>query len=564
MFMGGSMRQTLRCGVATGVLCALFLAGQANVTAARATTMDEVLQRLQALEKSNAKLEKENRSLRKAVGNIESGKGVKIRAVAAEPTTTRAGNPVGHFNVATSSSHEPLVGIAGMPIITKSGNNPFLDATTVDIYGYFNVSAQLQNAGVWDQNTMGGVSSNNSYLGFKIRHDLNYFGYPGFAFVGQLETEADISSTPSVKASLGSRNSFVGIESPWGSIEAGKYDTPYKESTVEMDPFYNTVGGYNSIMGNTGGDGRAEFAYRAPHAVWYVSPVLSGFQVKAMVSPGQNQGISDSAFPFGEYSCSGGPAIGNGSGFPGNNQGQAFDTGGVGGEYCNDGSFGTLYSASLTYHGNGITGIVAAEGHLNVNRTGDIFNPDGTNIVLPSGTTVTGSGIDNEWAVKVGGGYGFNDGIGKLQLYLIGEHMEADGIVSQFNERNQNDIFFSAKQSVGPWDFAFSYIHSFGEPGSPTTLTVPYTATAANPGGTQYDTTGLNSSASQYTAGVTYNFSKWASVYLVGTDLVNGPGAHACLGPSSLGYSICGRDAYNNTYGGNSIWATAAGFILKF
>jgi len=63
---------------------------------------------------------------------------------------------------------------------------------------------------------------------------------------------------------------------------------------------------------------------------------------------------------------------------------------------------------------------------------------------------------------------------------------------------------------------------------------------------------------------VKYNFSQWASVYLVGTDLANGPGAHYCLGPSGFGYTICSRDPYNNTYGGASIWAVSSGLVLKF
>lgn len=559
------MKRMLRSGVAMSAVCALSLSGQVYATAAHATSMDEVIQRLQALEKSNAKLEKENRSLRKAVGDLESGKGVKIKAVAVPPSGGKfTGNPVTHVNVATPPK-EPLVSLGGMPIVTKSGDNPLLDATTVQIYGHFDLSTDLFNVGVWDQNTKVGIASNLSYLGFRIKHDLAPYGFNGWSVDGQIETEADISMTPSVKAGLGSRNSFVGISSPWGSIQLGKYDTPYKESTTEFDPFYYTVATYNSIVGNTGGDGRAEFAYRAPHAIWYVSPIIEGFQFKAMASPGQNSGYDNSNFPYGEYSCSGGPAIGNGSGFPGNNQGQGFDTGGVGGEYCNDGSFGTLYSAALTYHGYGFTGIAAAEYHSKTNRTGDIYDAMSNNIVLPNGMTVVGSGVPNEWAVKVGGGYAFKDPLGPVKFYGLYEHMESDGgTISIFNERNQDDVYASATQSVGPWDFSASYAHAFPTPGSPGTLTVPFSATAANPGGTQYAITGLSTASNQYSAGVRYNFSKWASVYLVGTDLVNGPGGHYCLGPSGHGYTICSRDAFNNTYGGASIWAVSSGVSLKF
>jgi hypothetical protein len=535
---------------------------------ARATTLEEIAAQIKELQKSNAELKKENKALRKAVGDIEAGKGVKVKPV---PEGTIVGNPVGHVGVAEAPTRSPLLSAAGVPLVTKSGpSNAFIDATTVQIYGNFNVSAQLQHVGVWDEHTMPAVSSNSSYLGFKINHDLGYYGYAGYSMIAQLETEADIASTPSVKAALGSRNSFVGLASPWGTVKAGKNDTPYKEATAEFDPFANTVADYNSIMANTGGDGRAEFDYRAPHAIWYESPVVSGFQAKAMVSPGQNPGIDNSDFPFGEYSCSGGPAIGNGSGFPGNNQGQGFDTGQTGGYYCNDGSFGTLYSASLAYHGYGFTGVASYERHLDVNRTADIYGAGGVNTVTTGGANpvtynLVGSGMGDEWAAKIGAGYTLNDGIGPLKFYGIAERMRNTGYtIAMFNERNQDDVYTSVTQSYGPWDFSAAYTHSFGAPGSPGTITVPGSATPNNSGGTQIAFAGLSSATNQYSAGVKYNFSQWASVYLVGTDLANGPGAHYCLGPSGFGYTICSRDPYNNTYGGASIWAVSSGLVLKF
>jgi len=527
------------------------------------TSLDAVMQRIE-------KLEKENAELRKRINHVEKEKVTVKEAPAAEGGFK--GNPVGHVNVAKAQeggSGEPLLAIGGHPLITKGAlPGTFFDATTVNIYGHFDVSLDEFNVGVPGQHWTTGIASNLSYLGFRVKHDLNPYGYAGWAVLGQIETEADISQTPSTKASLASRNSFVGLESPWGTLKLGKNDTPYKEATAEFDPFHETIADYNSIMGNTGGDGRAEFDFRAPHAIWYESPVLQGFQFKAMVSPGQNSGEANSNMPYGEYNCSGGPAIGNGSGFPGNNQGQGFDTGGVGGQYCNDGSFGTLYGGSLTYHNNGLTLIAAAEYHENVNRTGDIYDPTTTPFTVTqlngNVLTLTGTGIGNEWAAKLGGGYKFNDGIGPLKFYVIGEHMQGDGYTAIFNERTQSDVYASATQSYGRWDFSAAYTHAFAAPGSPGTLTVPGSANDANPGGTQYAISGLSSASSQYSAGIRYNFSQWASIYLVGTDLVEGPGAHYCLGASGHGYTICGRDSFNNTYGGNSIRGVSSGLTFVF
>src|SRR5439155_748196 len=66
-----------------------------------------------------------------------------------------------------------------------------------------------------------------------------------------------------------SRNSYVGIATPYGALKLGKNDTSYKTVTADFDFLADTPGDYNSIMGNTGGDNRTEFDARFPHAVWY-------------------------------------------------------------------------------------------------------------------------------------------------------------------------------------------------------------------------------------------------------------------------------------------------------
>ena len=69
-----------------------------------------------------------------------------------------------------------------------------------------------------------------------------YRGYPGWATLLQYETLVEASSTPSERAALGSRDSFVGVDGPYVALKIGKSDTPYKRSTALFDPFRNTVG----------------------------------------------------------------------------------------------------------------------------------------------------------------------------------------------------------------------------------------------------------------------------------------------------------------------------------
>lgn len=87
------------------------------------------------------------------------------------------------------------------------------------------------------------------------------------------------------------------------------------------------------IMGNTGGDNRVEFGLRAAHAIWYESPSWSRVSFKAMYAPGQNRDDTSSIVASAEPDCTGGNVPGSGALPP----------------TCNDGSFGDLYSASLSY-----------------------------------------------------------------------------------------------------------------------------------------------------------------------------------------------------------------------
>src|SRR6266700_233713 len=152
------------------------------------------------------------------------------------------------------------------------------------------------------------ISSNLSYIGLRGGHGLE----GGLRAVFQIETQVDVAATPGptsdaqVKSGLGSRNSFLGLAGNFGTVKLGKTDAPYKLSTARMDPFSATVGDYNSIMGNTGGDNRAEFDTRLSHAMWYESPKWGGASFSALFAPGQNRASDNSNNASGEPDCTGG------------------------------------------------------------------------------------------------------------------------------------------------------------------------------------------------------------------------------------------------------------------
>jgi predicted porin len=555
------MKSKLLSGTACAALCLMSFSG-----AARSATLDDVMARLD-------KIEKENAELRQKVRNLSAARGAAAAPVTAAPVVTDPskfkGNPVLHAAVAPSPGPVPGPTIGGIPV--KAGPlGPLIDNTTVTLYGSIDVSGDIFNPSVYDQGTKWGIASNISSFGIRVRHNLAPYGWDGMAVVAQLESQVDIAAAPNERAAFGTRDSFLGLETPWGAIKAGKSDTPYKKATASMDPFSRTLGDYNSIMGNTGGDNRAEFDWRMNHAIWYESPIWNGFQFSALASPGQNYAKDNSDFSYGDaFQCNGASTRGSGSNFPGTGGATG---GNIGGNGCTDGSFGNAYSTALTYKNGPWSAIAAYELHEQVNRRGDDGSQPGQLApqFLADGSQVM-TGVQNEWAVKVGGGVHFNDGLGDLSLNAFYEWIrrEVPAIEQPFNERSRDAVFASATQRIGQWALSGSYAHAFKSPGNPTMLASNSLVAAttviglANIAG-DIQANLFSNDATQYAVGARYYFNDWASWYIVGSQLSQGPGAHYCLGASGHGYQICSRDSGNSTIGGATIRAATTGMTFNF
>jgi predicted porin len=555
------MKNRLLSGTACAALCLVSFSG-----AARSATIDDVMARLDKIERENAELKQKIRSL-------SATRAAPAPYAAAAPAVTDPskfkGNPVLHAAVATSPAPPPGPTIGGIPV--KAGPlGPLIDNTVVTLYGSIDVSGDIFNPSVFDQGTKLGISSNISSFGIRVRHNLAPYGWEGWAVVAQLESQVDIAAAPTERASFGTRDSFLGLEGPWGALKAGKSDTPYKKATAAMDPFSRTLGDYNSIMGNTGGDNRAEFDWRMDHAVWYESPIFNGLQFSALFAPGQNYAQDNSDYSYGDYfQCNGASTRGSGSNFPGT--GGAVN-GNIGGNGCTDGSYGNAYSAALTYKNGPFSAIAAYEMHEGVNRRGDDGTEPGplfAQVFLPDGSAVM-TGVHNEWAAKVGGGYRFTDGLGDLQLNAYYEWIRREVTAAEqpFNERSRDGVFASATQFIGKWALSASYAHAFKTPGNPACLSFNNVnagvACAVPVDVGQFQANLFDDSASQYAVGVRYNFNSWASWYFVASQLNQGPGAHYCLGASGHGYQVCSRDAQNDTIGGATIRAATSGMTFNF
>ncbi len=349
------------------------------------------------------------------------------------------------------------------------------------------------------------ISTNLSYLGIRGKHDMGN----GLAAVMQLETQLDISASAGtvnnnssndsvVKGALTSRDSYIGLVGNFGALKIGKSDAPYKKSTARMNPFNGSIGDYAAIMGNSGGDNRVEFGTRVNHAIWFESPKIQGFSFNALVSPGQNRASDNGIQAIGESSCAGGNVPGSG----------ALPYG------CNDGSFGTAYSANAIYEQGPFYLTVAYEMHKNVNRTSDA---DGT--VFTSGghdfTFDNTVGIANERAFKLGAQYKLAS---QTTMSVVYEDMKRNLPYHYFDERTRKGYWLALTQEFSDSDnMSIGWGHAGKTPGAPGQHNIE---TASN----------QDNVSNMYTGMYRHAFDKQTSWYLVYATQVNHSAGHYDLG----------------------------------
>jgi predicted porin len=383
------------------------------------------------------------------------------------------------------------------------------------------------------------VSSNLSYFGFRGDHDIG----GGNKMVFQVETQIDVSATPGpspvnqasqgnvdnkVQGALASRNSFLGFAGGWGAFKLGKTDAPYKLSTSRMDPFSATVGDYNSIMGNTGGDNRAEFDTRLSHAMWYESPKFGGASFSALWAPGQNRASDNSNNASGEPDCTGGGV--------GRNQ-VAAAPGNVSIGACNDGSFGDAYSVAGVYEAGSLYAIVAYEFHKLANRSGD----DPVNV-----------GVADESAAKVGIQYKFPTNTIVSAIY---EKLDRRNPNPDFNERSRSGSWLAVTQKIGDQDEVnLGWGHAGKSPGQPGGGDSGVTATAGS----------VDNASDMFSLGYKHHFDKKSNWYAVYARQANKAGGHYDLGASGHGITTDCKDAAGLCFTGETLQAVSVGWMYSF
>jgi len=155
----------------------------------------------------------------------------------------------------------------------------FAATSNVDIYGQFDVSVDRvhgiqsqtsSGAGTGNSNTAWRLSSNKSRIGLKGSEDLG----GGLAAIWQFEQEVVLDRGATASGWGNSRNSFLGLKGAFGTVLAGTHDTPYKLSTASLDPFADTAGDYNAIIGTFDGANTSDL--RLGNVLAYITPSFNG------------------------------------------------------------------------------------------------------------------------------------------------------------------------------------------------------------------------------------------------------------------------------------------------
>ncbi|MBI5069682.1 MAG: porin [Deltaproteobacteria bacterium] len=131
------------------------------------------------------------------------------------------------------------------------------------------------------------VHNNSSYL--RIKGDIELV--PGWKALAQIEAEFGIEGENGLPFS-GTRNTGVGLSSPYGQLILGRWDSPMKQTTIGIDPFGGTgIFGYYNVFGqqqvSPTGQGANRWDRRLNNSLNYTSPDIYGLKILAAYSVGE-------------------------------------------------------------------------------------------------------------------------------------------------------------------------------------------------------------------------------------------------------------------------------------
>jgi len=171
--------------------------------------------------------------------------------------------------------------LAGFAITALAAAIPAAAMADISIYGRAHVSVDLLDDG--NKYSEANLSSNSSRLGFKGSHEIN----PNLKAFFQIEQEILFSSEGDSK--FNTRDTFVGLGGDFGSIQAGRFDSPFKVARGPANLFGDQVGDMRNLTRVS--DSR--FDERYDNTLQYTTPNFSGFNAKLAYSMHQGGSASD-------------------------------------------------------------------------------------------------------------------------------------------------------------------------------------------------------------------------------------------------------------------------------
>jgi major outer membrane protein P.IB len=349
------------------------------------------------------------------------------------------------------------------------------------------------------------VDVQNSYIGFRGERVLGSTGLKG---IWQIETavnfdnpDATVFSSGGTNAIWSTRNSFLGLNTRFGTVKLGNMDTIYKEYGDPFQMFGISSGNFVSASNmlshiGVGRDNTARFHERKANSIQYETPQFRGFTAGFQYSPDEARGEAKSTLS--------------------NSSGTLTTKAPVG-------SDSSLYSYGVKFDSQSWYLSVHQERHNDFfggsnNVSSTITNKD----TAGAHSRDTGTRFSAEWRYVENQRVTFD--ISRLKYT---ESTPAAGV--RFQEYQHNTWALGWDGGFGgPWRFATQYVRA-GE------------GSCKLSAGASCSTTGLT--GWMLSAGARYRFDRQTFVYLIAGKLNNGPSARydnwAPADPSR------GADVYN-------------------
>ena len=298
------------------------------------------------------------------------------------------------------------------------------------------------------------LSSNSSYVRIRGERELDY----GFKAFAQVEAEFGLegeNGTPFAST----RNTGVGLASPYGELTLGRWDSPMKETTIGLDPFVGTgIFGYYNVFTKYRADRRLN------NSAVYESPSVGGFTLLAAGSLGETKFATGTTNRVDPYTASG----------------------------------------AIHYRGGPLYVGVAYE------YRHDCANPDADAPAGPScdrsalGTTAQPNGLDQ--VVRVGAGYTVKKTYTRLAVVYEHLALKLNAKNALLEQKLDRDAYWgSITQGI------FSQKHE---------LVLNYGAASKYSGKNIGDTS--KTDAQTFTAAYRFNFDKDLMLYAAATQIING------------------------------------------